>query len=313
MMSTNKLRQNLIGSLICSLVFLGSQSAGGDDTAKSVAVAPGPLQQQREQLIAKIQGAKKFGIGISTYVSAFDSLENQVKAGIAEAILKGRIESISRSLEAQIANSTQLKMNSISVTRRSSGPRPNASVSSTPGNAIGPGSTAYPSADLRCDGIYVASEPGDNTFGRVAGESYYILWFAGQQRNMGNVRMAIWSKHNDEDTDRFLARAWKGSKSDSISTPGQFSLDGQKIKFELDQIAYAGIVGPRDLTLDWKRIKNGLTFHTQRYVGPNTPSGWLGEDHKLGHDSGGSYVFRFRSDKEMANLSREVTKKDQEE
>ncbi len=311
----NKLLLQLIGViLICSFVISQVRSVGAENaTGSVVTVTPGPLEQQRLQLLAKIQGAKKYGIGVSTYIAAFGSIEEQVKSGSTEDILKGRIESLTRSLDAQIANSTQLKTNSISVTGRSSGVMPKASVPSTPRSNSSSGSTTYPSADLRYDGIYIASEPGGDRFGRAAGESYYILWFTSQQRNMGNARIAIWSKHKDEDTDRFLARAWNGSKSDSLSTPGQFSLDGQKIKFAMDQIAYEGIVGPSDIKLDWKRMKSALTFHTQRYVGPNTPAGWLGEDHNLGHGSGGSYVFRFHSDKEMANLSREVSKKDQGE
>lgn len=294
-----------------ALAFSHAQGVGAEDiTSPTAAVLSGPLEQERKQLLEKIQGAKKYGIGISSYMVAFGAIENEVKAGSTEAALKSRIESFMRSLESQINKAKELKTNKVGASGRSCSSTPSASASSTLKNATNRESASDPTAELRYDGIYVANteendrhEPDRKTL------VFYILWFAGNRSN-GSARMAIWNKHPDEDFNRFLARAWQISKTGSKTSSGEYRLNGSSIKFVIDQIAYAGQVGPTDLKLDHKPMSNSLRFSVQTYSGPKTPGNWSPVADG-GLESAGSNIFRFYSNSELTTMSRQVVDGDE--
>lgn len=73
-------------------------------------VAPGPLALERQKVLDMILSAKEQKIGITAYMGAFKSLEDQVKSGAQEKQIKGRLESISGSLSEQLKRSKELKL-----------------------------------------------------------------------------------------------------------------------------------------------------------------------------------------------------------
>ena len=291
-----------------AIAFSQAQGFGAEDIASpTAAVLSGPLEQERKQLLEKIQGAKKYRIGISSYIVAFSAIENEVKAGSTEAALKSRIESLMRSLESQINKAKELKTNKVGTSSLST---PSARAFSTLKNATNRESASDPTAELRYDGIYVAdTEENDRHEPDRKTLVFYILWFAGNRSN-GNARMAIWNKHPDEDFNRFLARAWQISKTGSKTSSGEYRLNGSSIKFVIDQIAYAGQVGPTDLKLDHKPMSNSLRFSVQTYSGPKTPGNWSPVADG-GLESAGSNIFRFYSNSELTTMSRQVVDGDE--
>lgn len=73
-------------------------------------IAPGPLLEQRKKLYDTIMTAKGYGFGIGAYMSAFNSLEDSVKAGASEKDIQGRLNSIVSGLTEQLKRSQQLKI-----------------------------------------------------------------------------------------------------------------------------------------------------------------------------------------------------------
>ncbi len=65
-------------------------------------VAPGPLAERRQILLSIILKAKKEGIGIATYLTAFNALEDSVKAGQTKEQIEPRLESLALSLRTQL-------------------------------------------------------------------------------------------------------------------------------------------------------------------------------------------------------------------
>ncbi|MBX9694819.1 MAG: hypothetical protein K2Z81_20695, partial [Cyanobacteria bacterium] len=72
-------------------------------------IEPGPLLEMRQQLWGQILEAKKRGAGVSNYITAFDSLEIEVKAGADEAKVKQKLMSIATSLHQQMRSSIAFK------------------------------------------------------------------------------------------------------------------------------------------------------------------------------------------------------------
>lgn len=72
-------------------------------------VSPGPLLEARKMLWMRINLAKSEGIGTSTYITAFKSLDEEVKRGKSDAELRPRIESLARSLKDQLDRAKILK------------------------------------------------------------------------------------------------------------------------------------------------------------------------------------------------------------
>ena len=102
--------------------------------AASSSVAPGPMLEARQKLLARIAAAKAQGIGIASYQSAFDYNEETIKSGDTEANIAKRIQALNASLEDQAKRSTMLK------TQR---PAPPVAASSPPPSAMaGSGSSS---------------------------------------------------------------------------------------------------------------------------------------------------------------------------
>jgi hypothetical protein len=73
-------------------------------------IAPGPLSEQRKKLYETIMTAKGYGFGITAYMSAFNALEDSVKAGASEKDIQTRLNSIVSGLTEQLKRSQQLKI-----------------------------------------------------------------------------------------------------------------------------------------------------------------------------------------------------------
>ncbi|QQR59249.1 MAG: hypothetical protein IPG59_07100 [Candidatus Melainabacteria bacterium] len=80
-----------------------------DTSSELEQVAPGPMAVERQKVLDMILAAKEQKIGITAYLGAFKSLEDQVKAGAQEKQIKSRLESISISLGEQLKRSKELK------------------------------------------------------------------------------------------------------------------------------------------------------------------------------------------------------------
>ncbi len=80
-----------------------------DTTSELEQVAPGPMAVERQKVLDMILSAKEQKIGITAYMGAFKSLEDQVKAGAQEKQIKSRLDSISISLGEQLKRSKELK------------------------------------------------------------------------------------------------------------------------------------------------------------------------------------------------------------
>jgi hypothetical protein len=66
----------------------------------SLQAVPGPLQEQRAKLLARLRDLQKSGVGIAPFMAAFQALEGTVSSGDEAAIAKG-VERLSASLDAQ--------------------------------------------------------------------------------------------------------------------------------------------------------------------------------------------------------------------
>lgn len=93
-------------------------------------VAPGPMALERQKVLDMILSAKEQKIGITAYLGAFKSLEDQVKAGAQEKQIKSRLESISGSLGEQLKRSKELKLQKPAPPVAASSPSPGESGSS---------------------------------------------------------------------------------------------------------------------------------------------------------------------------------------
>jgi hypothetical protein len=69
-------------------------------------VAPGPLESERKKLYAEIQEASTRGVGISSYMNAFNAIEESVKAGQSAESVSAQVKKLSGALNAQKPKST---------------------------------------------------------------------------------------------------------------------------------------------------------------------------------------------------------------
>jgi hypothetical protein len=72
-------------------------------------VVPGPGEDKRKALLGRIMEAKSRGIGTSTYMMAFEALEESVKSGVANEAVFKRVDSLNSSLDDQFKRSAILK------------------------------------------------------------------------------------------------------------------------------------------------------------------------------------------------------------
>jgi len=84
--------------------------AAATSPADAPEFAPGPLLDQRKKLYETIMTAKGYGFGITAYMSAFNALEESVKAGASEKDVQNRLNSIVSGLTEQLKRSQQLKI-----------------------------------------------------------------------------------------------------------------------------------------------------------------------------------------------------------
>lgn len=115
-------RLNLTLSLVFSALFAlpvcaeDAPPAAADNTADNTAApaaavefTPGPLLEARKALMEDIKKAKARGVGIAGYTTAFQAIEEQIKAGTPPEQITPRIDSVKRSLADQLKRSDVLK------------------------------------------------------------------------------------------------------------------------------------------------------------------------------------------------------------
>ncbi|MBS2008273.1 MAG: hypothetical protein JST01_14590 [Cyanobacteria bacterium SZAS TMP-1] len=73
-------------------------------------VEAGAAEDKRRALLGRIMDAKNQGIGISTYMMAFDALEQSAKGGESEENVAKRVASLNSSLDDQFKRSAILKV-----------------------------------------------------------------------------------------------------------------------------------------------------------------------------------------------------------
>lgn len=69
----------------------------------SVCVQPGPFETERQKLLSKIQAAKDAGIGIQSYIKAFQDIDGMVGKGESSDIIRKRLDSLTSALNEQLA------------------------------------------------------------------------------------------------------------------------------------------------------------------------------------------------------------------
>ena len=98
--------------------------------ASTTPIAPGPMAEARQKLLARIATAKAQGIGIAAYQSAFDYNEETIKSGDTEANIAKRIQALNTSLDDQAKRSTMLKTQRPAPPVAASSPPPSAMAAS---------------------------------------------------------------------------------------------------------------------------------------------------------------------------------------
>jgi hypothetical protein len=88
-------------------------------------VAPGPLFEQRKSLFSKITDAKRAGIGVASYLSAFAFVESMVRSGKPASAIQDRVESLTQAMDDQLKRAQVLK------TQRPTPPSPSQSISTS--------------------------------------------------------------------------------------------------------------------------------------------------------------------------------------
>jgi len=79
-------------------------------------VLPGPLQQERAALLAKILKAKEQGIGTTAYLAEFNRIQAMPTGGGSCEQVHARIDSLSNSLDEQLQRSKILKTQRLQIT-----------------------------------------------------------------------------------------------------------------------------------------------------------------------------------------------------
>jgi hypothetical protein len=77
---------------------------------QDLTVLPGAGEDKRRALLGRIMEAKNQGIGTSTYMMAFDALEQSAKGGESEESVLKRVSSLNSSLDDQFKRSAILKV-----------------------------------------------------------------------------------------------------------------------------------------------------------------------------------------------------------
>ncbi len=101
---------------------LGAEQDGGDaknlnaaEKAEQLAatlgitVSPGPCEDKRKALLGSIAVANDKGIGINTYVAAFQAIDKSVTSGTAESEISEKVASLQSTLDEQFKRSEVMK------------------------------------------------------------------------------------------------------------------------------------------------------------------------------------------------------------
>jgi hypothetical protein len=78
-------------------------------SALGVTVSPGPCEDKRKTLLSRIGMAKDKGIGITTYVAAFQAIDRSVASGAAEGDVAEKVASLQFTLDEQFKRSEVMK------------------------------------------------------------------------------------------------------------------------------------------------------------------------------------------------------------
>jgi hypothetical protein len=97
-------------------------------------VTPGPLFEERKSLFSKIAEAKRSGIGVTSYLSAFAFIESMVRGGKPASAIQDRLASMNQAIDDQMKRAQVLK------TQHPTPPSPSHSGSSPTVSAGGGGS-----------------------------------------------------------------------------------------------------------------------------------------------------------------------------
>src|SRR6202789_2641240 len=87
-----------------------SAPAAAPINVQDLTVLPGAGEDKRRALLGRIMEAKNQGIGTSTYMMAFDDLEQSAKGGASEESVLKRVSSLNSSLDDQFKRGAILKV-----------------------------------------------------------------------------------------------------------------------------------------------------------------------------------------------------------
>jgi hypothetical protein len=81
----------------------------GQPTTGSNTVVDGPLKEQRQALLEKIEASQRLGFGIGPYRTAFNQVEEMTKSGASQDAIQKRLDSIKGSLVEQVSRLKDIK------------------------------------------------------------------------------------------------------------------------------------------------------------------------------------------------------------
>jgi len=90
-------------------------------SALGVTVSPGPCEDKRKTLLSRIGMAKDKGIGITTYVAAFQAIDRSVASGATEGDVAGKVASLQSTLDEQFKRSDVMKTEQLGPPVKGSG------------------------------------------------------------------------------------------------------------------------------------------------------------------------------------------------
>lgn len=107
-MNRKESRKHATAAFFSMLAFSCFSPVFAEDTA-ATSPTPGPALEARQRLLDRIQQAKGQGMGISSYMAAFQDIEARVKAGEPEDKVAARVQQIHKAVSDQIERAKVLK------------------------------------------------------------------------------------------------------------------------------------------------------------------------------------------------------------
>src|SRR3990167_1563826 len=87
----------------------GSSGSQISHPRSNTQLVPGPLEMERAELLDLINFAKMQGAGVSTYMSEFNKIEDQVRRNEPTSAIDGAIESLQHNVEDQVLRARALQ------------------------------------------------------------------------------------------------------------------------------------------------------------------------------------------------------------